>query len=277
MAHADASTPAAAPDRHLVDAVELADAHADVLLARGGQVLADVVGADRQLPVSAVGEHRQLHPLGTAVVEQGLDRGTYGASGIEHVIDDHDRTRGGVEVDMRGVHDGRLRPRGDVVAVEADVEVSERDLFLQEVVQQQLKTLSQDRSATVNANESDRRRRRVALVYLMRDTHQRPRTRPHQDDLLRLASFPSWPHRTGLKEQQGDCIKVWRRAPWAACSPEPAPRERRPPAHAYGAPTSGSAAAGPFSGKETSIVSKSRGASVAANTERASSRRSPPG
>ncbi len=96
VVHADASITAGASgprqrDRHLVDAVELAQAHVHVLGARGRQVLADVVGADRQLAVAAVGEHRQLHPLGAAVGEQRLDRRARRAPGEEHVVDDHDR------------------------------------------------------------------------------------------------------------------------------------------------------------------------------------------
>ena len=51
-------------DGDLVDAVDLLDADVDALAARGGQVLADVVGPDRQLAVAAVGEHRELHAAG---------------------------------------------------------------------------------------------------------------------------------------------------------------------------------------------------------------------
>ena len=42
-------------DRDLVEPVELAHAHVNVLGARGRQVLADVVGANRQLAVAAIG------------------------------------------------------------------------------------------------------------------------------------------------------------------------------------------------------------------------------
>ena len=84
------------------------DAHVDVLGARGRQVLADVVRPDRQLAMAAVDEHRQLHARGPAVVEQRLDRRAHRAAGEQHVVDDHDRAPGDVEVDVRGVHDGRV-------------------------------------------------------------------------------------------------------------------------------------------------------------------------
>ena len=74
-------------------------------LAGGRQVLADVVGADRQLAVAAVAEHRELHPLRAAVVEERLDRGAHGAAGEEDVVDEDDGAAGEVEVDVGGVDD----------------------------------------------------------------------------------------------------------------------------------------------------------------------------
>ena len=146
-------------DRDLVDAVELAHAHVDVLGARGRQVLADVVGADRQLAVAAVGEHGELHALGAAVVEQRLDRRAHGAPGEEHVVDDHDRAPGDVEVDVRGVHDRRVRAAGDVVAVEADVEVAERDRGVEQLLEQVLQPPREERAAAVDADDRERRAR----------------------------------------------------------------------------------------------------------------------
>ena len=65
-----AATSSSWPMVDLVDAVDLLDADVDALAARGREVLADVVGADRQLAVAAVGEHRELHPLRAPVVEE---------------------------------------------------------------------------------------------------------------------------------------------------------------------------------------------------------------
>ena len=98
-------------DRHLVDAVDLLEPHVDPLAARRRQVLADVVGADRQLAVAAVGEHRELDPLRAAVVEQRVDRGAHRAAGEEHVVDQDDGAAVEVEVEVRGVDD-RLRAGG---------------------------------------------------------------------------------------------------------------------------------------------------------------------
>ncbi len=106
--HAPTSAACGVGDRHFVGAVELLEPDVDPLLASGRQVLADVVGADRQLAVAAVAEHGELNPLRAPVVEEGVDRGAHRAAGEEDVVDEHDGAAGEVEVDVRGVDD-RLR------------------------------------------------------------------------------------------------------------------------------------------------------------------------
>src|SRR5919202_5155439 len=59
---------------HLVDLVHLEELHLDALLPRGREVLADVVGPDRQLAVAAVDEHGELDAGGAAIVEERADR-----------------------------------------------------------------------------------------------------------------------------------------------------------------------------------------------------------
>ena len=130
-----AATSSSCADGHLVDAVDLLDADVHALVARGRQVLADVVGPDRQLAVAAVGQHRQLHPLRAPVVEERVDRGAHGASRVEDVVDQDHRHAVDREVDLRGVDDRLARgvAHADVVAVEADVELAERDLLPDEL------------------------------------------------------------------------------------------------------------------------------------------------
>src|ERR671939_1071782 len=74
-------------EQDAVDLVDLDELHLDALVARGRQVLADVVGADRKLAMAAVGEHSELDPVRTPVVEQRLDRGAHGAAGEQDIID----------------------------------------------------------------------------------------------------------------------------------------------------------------------------------------------
>ncbi len=127
-------------DRDLVDAVGLLQPHVHPLARGGRQVLADVVGPDRELAVAAVREHGQLNPRRPAVVEEGVDRGPHRAAGVEHVVDKDDRPPREVEVEVGVVDDrcvARLAPL-DVVAVEGDVEVAERDLGAGELADQRV-------------------------------------------------------------------------------------------------------------------------------------------
>ena len=174
-------------DRHPVCAVDLLEADVDPLLAGGRQVLADVVGADRQLAVAAVAEDRQLHPLRTAVVEERLDRGADGAAGVEDVVDEDDRALAEVEVDVGGVDDG-LRAGclgADVVAVEGDVEVADRQVAAGQLTEEDVEAAGQDGAASVDADDRQALGIGVLLGDLVGDPPQRsPQIVVLQHDLL---------------------------------------------------------------------------------------------
>src|SRR5687768_477308 len=75
---------------HLVDAVGFLEPHVDQLAPRRRQVLAHVVGLDRQLAVAAIDHHGELDGAGPAEVDQGVQGGADGAAGEEHVVDEQD-------------------------------------------------------------------------------------------------------------------------------------------------------------------------------------------
>ena len=89
-----------------IDAVELDDAHVDPLAASGGQVLADVLRADRQLAMAAVDENRELDPGRAAVVEQGIDRRSDRAPREQDVVHDDHGPPVDREVEVRRVDHG---------------------------------------------------------------------------------------------------------------------------------------------------------------------------
>ena len=163
-------------DRDLVDPVGLLEADEDALVARGRQVLADVVGADRELAVAAVGEHGELDPGRAAVVEQGVDRRPHGAAGEEDVVDEDHGAAVEVEVEVGGVDDrlGAGLAAGEVVAVEGDVEVAERHLGAGELADERVQAAGEDGAAGVDADQRQRRSAAgVLLDDLVRDPHER--------------------------------------------------------------------------------------------------------
>src|SRR5205823_62388 len=116
-----------ADEQDSVDLVDLDELHLDALVARGRQVLADVVGTDRQLAVAAVDEHRELDAVGPPVVEERLDRGANRAAGVEDVVDEDDGLALEREVEGRRADD-RLRMAGRVAAPDLDIVAIERDV-----------------------------------------------------------------------------------------------------------------------------------------------------
>jgi hypothetical protein len=160
-----------------VDLVDLDELNLDALVAGGGQVLADVVRADRKLAMTAVGENRQLDPGRAAVVEERVDRGSDRAAGVEDVVDEDARHPFEREGERRRA-DERLGVRGslaaadvDVVAVEGDVELSERDLAAGDVCDAPAQPLCERDATGVDADERDPLELRVALDDLVRDPH----------------------------------------------------------------------------------------------------------
>src|SRR5688500_9901279 len=121
-------------EQDLVDLVDLDELDLDPLLAGGRQVLADVVGTDRKLPVAPICEAGELHARGAAVVEERLDRGADRAPRVEDVVDEDARHALERKGERRGADDRlrvdrRLSPTHlDVVPVKGDVDRAEADL-----------------------------------------------------------------------------------------------------------------------------------------------------
>src|SRR4051794_31030505 len=199
-------------EQNLVDLVHLDELHLDALVARGREVLADVVGANRQLAVAAVDEDGELDALGAPVVEQGLDRSADRPSGVEHVVDENDRLALERKVEGRRPHDGLRVPRRiaaahlHVVSVEGDVDGAQGRRVTGALFDEASEALRERNTARLDADERDARQIRIRLDDLVRDAGKRAaQTFRVQQDLLRrngrrhVHSTPFRPHWTGLK------------------------------------------------------------------------------
>src|SRR5712692_7588509 len=93
-------------DHRLVDAVLLGDEHLDAFRIRCGDVLADVIGPDRQLAVSAVDEHGQLDRPRASEVHERIHRGSRRPPMVDDVVHEHDH----LAIDVR--HDRWSAVRG---------------------------------------------------------------------------------------------------------------------------------------------------------------------
>src|SRR6267142_6766837 len=77
-------------DHDPVLAVMFSQAHRDALALGCRQVLADVVGANRQLAVPTIDEDGELDHLGPSEIDEGVERGPDRPPGEQHIVDqDH--------------------------------------------------------------------------------------------------------------------------------------------------------------------------------------------
>jgi hypothetical protein len=163
-----------------VDLVHLEELHLDAFLARGRQVLAHVVRTDRELAMAAVGEHRELHASRSTVVEQGLDGCPDRAPRVQHVVDEHDghpfeREVEGGRADERLCVQRRLTAADlHVVAIEGDVELTERKFLIGAFLDQPAKSLRKRNTATVDPDERDLIQIVVSLDHLVGDPGEGP-------------------------------------------------------------------------------------------------------
>src|SRR5207237_10757011 len=104
------------------------------------------------------------------------------------------------KVEVGRVDDGSGRPDREVVAIEGDVDVPERDLRLEQLAGQRVQAPGQDGSPPMDADDRDRPVG-VLLDDLVRDPHQ---CAAHvivvEDDRGGLQRAPSWPYGTGFKD-----------------------------------------------------------------------------
>ena len=86
--------------------VDFAEFDFDDFAAGGGDGAADELGFDGEFAVAAVDEDEELDALGAAVVEEGIEGGTDGASGVEDVVHKNDVAAGDVEAELALVDGG---------------------------------------------------------------------------------------------------------------------------------------------------------------------------
>lgn len=120
-----------------------------------------------------VHQHGQLHAGGPADVHERIERRAHGAPGEQHVVHQHDR--GAVDVEgYFGGMDFRADVGGEVVAVEADVQLSERHLRALDLLDLVGQLLGQKVAPGDDSHDREPVCPLVRLEDLMSDARQRP-------------------------------------------------------------------------------------------------------
>jgi len=148
--------------------------HADVVGRRSRDVLADKVGADRELAVPAVDEDRQADGAGTTVVDEFVHGGPDGPAREEDVVDQDDHTSVDGKRDLRLAYDRRVPDSGEVVAVERDVYRAEGNVRALVRTDGRLDAGRQRVTPRANTDDGENGKVTVALDDLVRDPRDGP-------------------------------------------------------------------------------------------------------
>src|SRR5690606_11945582 len=112
---------------------------------------------------------RVLDRCRPAHVDDRIERGPGGATGEEHVIDQHDAGTVDVEVDLGALHHGLQRDLGEVVPVQRDVQLADHGPRALEPFDERGQTLRQGGAARVYADQGYVAGALVALDHLVGD------------------------------------------------------------------------------------------------------------
>jgi hypothetical protein len=132
-------------------------------------VLSHEVGAYRELTVTAIDEHGKTDRARPAVVDERVHRGTDGAPSEQHVIYENDDLIVDREVQGRLADDRRVADACEVVAVQGDIEGTERDGRILVRADRVAQPDGQDVAARTDTNDGETGEFAVAFDDLVRD------------------------------------------------------------------------------------------------------------
>ena len=160
------------PEKDAVAPVRFVKQDGDGLLARRRQVLADVVGPDRQFPVPAIHQDRQLDRRRSADPGQRIEGGLDGAPRVEHIVDENN----GLSVDPSGRYQRFLRRTkrlaGEVVSEQRGVDDRQIRVGARHLANPVNEATSKRRSSSRNARDDEALAASVAFDDLVCNTRQ---------------------------------------------------------------------------------------------------------
>ena len=148
--------------------------------------------------MAAVDQGKELDARRTAELHHGVERCARGAAGVDHIVDQHDGLARNGEGNVRPVEYRRVRDRGQIIAVERDVQLADRQLHAVDLLNVFCKAAGQRHTARADADQAQVVRAVVFLEDLMRDAHERTVDGGFVHDLcleFQLHSDPSSGHK----------------------------------------------------------------------------------
>jgi hypothetical protein len=159
-------------EENLFVAIDLTELNLDDFAARGGDGTANEAGFNGKLAMAAVDEHEQLHALGSALVEEGIEGSTDGPPGVEDVVHEDDVAAVDVEADVAFFDDRAWACGGKVVTVKADVKDAGIDGRLLDGPDELGDALGKRNAAALDANETEVGAAVIALYDFVRQSDE---------------------------------------------------------------------------------------------------------
>ena len=123
--------------------------------------------------MAAVDQGEQLDARRTAEAHHGVKRRPRRAAGVDDVVDQHDRLARDGEGNVGAVEHRRVRGRTQIVAVERDVKLTDRQTHAVDARNVPGQPARQRHTARVDADQAQVVRTVVLFEDLMRDAHER--------------------------------------------------------------------------------------------------------
>src|SRR4030095_3717414 len=152
--------------------IDFGELHFDDLVVRCLHRLSNIIGFDGKLPMAPVNQNAELNELGSSIVKQGIHGRANCTSCVQHVVHEHDREIRDRKVNLRALNHRLSRDRGEVVAVEIDIQISNPYLFLFEFEDHLRQAISERNTAPSNTDKGKVFGSVVALNNLVRQATQ---------------------------------------------------------------------------------------------------------
>src|SRR5579862_3735328 len=158
--------------QNLIVLVDLAELDFDDFAAACGNGFANVGCFDGKFAMAAIDEDGELNAAGTTVIEQRVERGAHSASGVKNIIAKYDIAAFDVESYRARRDDWPNASRGQVIAIELDVESASIDRSLLDARDEFAKPLGQRNAAALDSYQGEIFAAVAFLNNLMGKAHQ---------------------------------------------------------------------------------------------------------
>src|SRR5215469_10319399 len=123
--------------------------------------------------MTTINKNKKLHALRAPLIEECIEGGANGATGIKHIVKQDNVAACDIEADRTRDNGGTGTCRRQIISVKADVQNPNINRVSLDLFDHPCQSLRERDSAALDANETEVRAAVILLDDLMRQPHQR--------------------------------------------------------------------------------------------------------